>query len=41
VGNRIGLETAVHVVLACLRGYRLPEPTRQADKLAEEAKRMV
>lgn len=41
VGNRIGLETAVRVVLACLRGYRLPEPTRQADKLAEEAKRMV
>lgn len=41
IGNRIGLETAVRVVLACLRGYRLPEPTRQADKLAEEAKGMV
>lgn len=35
-GYRTDLETAVAVVLACLRGYRLPETTRAADKLAGE-----
>jgi deoxyribonuclease V len=30
IGHRISLETAVAYVLACCRGYRLPEPTRQA-----------
>jgi deoxyribonuclease V len=30
VGHRIDLESAVRVVLGCCRGYRLPEPTRQA-----------
>ncbi|MCX5857563.1 MAG: deoxyribonuclease V [Deltaproteobacteria bacterium] len=29
-GHNIGLERAVAVVLACCRGYRLPEPIRQA-----------
>lgn len=29
-GNRISLESAVRWVLDCARGYRLPEPTRQA-----------
>lgn len=33
VGYRVDLPTAVAVVLACTRGYRLPEPTRLADKL--------
>jgi deoxyribonuclease V len=36
VGHKIDLETAVALVLACLRGYRLPEPTRLADRLAGE-----
>ncbi|MEO7000624.1 MAG: deoxyribonuclease V [Ktedonobacterales bacterium] len=35
-GYKTDLETAVAVVLACLRGYRLPETTRAADKLAGE-----
>lgn len=39
VGHDIALETAVSLVLACARGYRLPEPTRDADKLAGEARR--
>ncbi len=39
VGNDISLETAVQLVMACVRGYRLPEPTRDADRLAEGAKR--
>jgi deoxyribonuclease V len=36
VGYRIDLPTAVEVVLRCLRGYRLPEPTRAAHTLAGE-----
>ena len=34
-GNRIDLPTAVQVVERCLRGYRLPEPTRLADRLSK------
>jgi len=34
VGHRIGLESAVHWVLACCRGYRLPEPLRLAHLAA-------
>ena len=34
VGHRVDLETAVHYVLACGGGYKLPEPTRWADKIA-------
>ena len=29
-GHRVSMERAVQIVLACGRGYRLPEPTRQA-----------
>lgn len=36
LGNRISLETSVRFVLDCSRGYRLPEPTRQADKLSKD-----
>lgn len=31
-GHRVGQESAVQIVLACLTRYRLPEPTRLADK---------
>lgn len=34
VGHKIDLETAIEVVLHCLLGYRLPEPTRQAHLAA-------
>lgn len=34
VGHRIGLEQAVALVLATTTRYRLPEPTRIADKLS-------
>ena len=34
IGHRIDLPTAVGFVQACLRGYRLPEPTRSAHNLA-------
>ena len=36
LGNRISLETSLRYVLACSRGYRLPEPTRLADKLSKD-----
>ena len=35
IGHKIDLDTAVAVVLRCLRGYRLPEPTRLADRLSK------
>ncbi|MDZ4658886.1 MAG: deoxyribonuclease V [Bythopirellula sp.] len=34
IGHRIELPTAIELVLACCRGYRLPEPTRYAHQLA-------
>jgi deoxyribonuclease V len=30
IGHKIDLPTALHYTLACCRGYRVPEPTRQA-----------
>ena len=33
-GNRVSLDTALYWVQNCLRGYRLPEPTRWADAVA-------
>ncbi len=38
-GYRVTLERAVEVTLRCLRGYRLPEPTRAADHLATITRR--
>lgn len=34
-GHRVSLETSVTLVMQCLTRYRLPEPTRQADKLSK------
>ncbi|MAT72191.1 MAG: deoxyribonuclease V [Planctomycetaceae bacterium] len=34
IGHRIDLPTALDLVLACCRGYRLPEPTRLAHQAA-------
>jgi deoxyribonuclease V len=36
IGNRIDLSSALELVMACNRGYRLPEPTRLADRLASQ-----
>ncbi|HJT57911.1 MAG TPA: deoxyribonuclease V [Ktedonobacteraceae bacterium] len=36
LGHRITLETSIQYVMACAIGYRLPEPTRQADKLSKD-----
>ena len=35
VGHRIDLVTAIHFVLTCCRGYRLPEPLRWAHRVAD------
>jgi deoxyribonuclease V len=34
IGHRISLPSAIHWVMACCRGYRLPEPTRLAHMAA-------
>jgi len=36
VGHRVDLEDAVRWVLRCAGRYRLPEPTRQADRMVRE-----
>jgi deoxyribonuclease V len=41
VGHRIGLPAAERWVLRCAGKYRVPEPTRLADRLAGEAKRRM
>lgn len=33
-GHRVSIETAIDLVLRCGGGYRLPEPTRRADRAA-------
>ncbi len=38
VGHRLSLAAAVRITLACCEGYRLPEPTRLADKLVRRAR---
>ena len=35
IGHKVDLPTAVEIVLRCTRGYRLPEPTRLADRLSK------
>lgn len=37
IGHRVSLETAIALVLACTRGFRLPEPIRAADRLSRPA----
>lgn len=37
IGHKISLDSALEVVLTCCRGYRLPEPTRLAHKVAAGA----
>ncbi len=40
-GHRVSHATAVERVLACGRGYKLPEPTRLADRLASRRDRLT
>ena len=34
IGHRVSLKAAIHLVMACCKGYRLPEPTRLAHMAA-------
>lgn len=36
VGHRVSLETAIGLVVACTRGFRLPQPVRLADRIASQ-----
>ena len=38
-GHRVSLETCLRWTLEACRGYRLPEPTRRADRLSREKRR--
>lgn len=39
IGHRINLEDAIDVVMRCTKGYRIPEPTRQAHILVNALRR--
>ena len=39
-GHKISVDSATRLVLGCLRGYRLPEPTRQAHLLITAYKKL-
>lgn len=38
IGHNVDLDTAIEITLNCATGYRIPEPTRQADKYSKELK---
>lgn len=38
-GHRVSMESSIEIVRHCLRGYKLPEPTRQAHIYVNAAKR--
>jgi len=38
VGHRLSLPSAAEIVMTCAKRFRLPEPTRLADKLVARAK---
>lgn len=40
-GHRVSLPSALRIVEGCMKGHRLPEPTRQAHILATAARRKV
>ena len=37
-GHKVDIQTSAEIVLACSRGYRLPEPTRQAHLLSNQVR---
>ena len=39
IGHRIDLETAIRIALACTDGFRIPKPTREADRYVAQLKR--
>lgn len=41
IGHKVSLETAIKIVLHCVRRHRIPEPLREAHYVAEELKRKI
>ena len=41
IGNKVDLSSSVQLVLNCSRGYRIPEPTRLADKFVAQLKQEI
>jgi len=41
IGHRVSLPTAIRLVLGCLDRTRIPKPTREADRYADEVKRRL
>jgi deoxyribonuclease V len=39
IGHRVDLLTAIHILLDCARGFRIPEPTRLAHNLVTRLRR--
>ncbi len=40
-GNKVSLESSLKIVKHCLKGYKLPEPTRLAHNCANETKKNI
>ena len=40
-GHKVSVDSATRLVLECIRGYRLPEPTRQAHNLITAYRKTV
>lgn len=38
IGHRVDLESAIEIILACRKGFRLPEPIRRAHSFADESR---
>lgn len=38
-GNKISLKTCIEIILKCIDGYRIPKPTREADRYVELIKK--
>jgi deoxyribonuclease V len=41
IGHKIDLKTSINVTLQCASGFRIPEPTRQADIFVAELKKKI
>jgi deoxyribonuclease V len=41
IGHKIDLKTSIRVTLRCSNGFRIPEPTRQADIFVTQLKRRM
>lgn len=39
IGHKIDLPTSIEIAIVCSKGYRIPEPTRIADKYVAELKK--